>query len=200
MARNVLNFIAFLAQVVFGLYMAVAGIVFMPYFSWQHVRQQGFLEWFLLGETVPAAKALTWPYWVLDRSSNSNSSSARNEWSEADIENSKHFILAIQADLQSQKMVRDRVVIVMTDLQREEFLMLKRRALREIRLVSESTLSKIHPGLPSHIVSEYIPALENIIRNLSSIGGNLGAEEKGVEFFNAWVNWWNANKDAASIP
>lgn len=34
------------------------------YYNWQYAGEHGFVQWFFLGEIVPSAKALVWPYYV----------------------------------------------------------------------------------------------------------------------------------------
>jgi hypothetical protein len=34
------------------------------FYNWQYAREHGFVQWFLLGEIVPSAKALVWPYFA----------------------------------------------------------------------------------------------------------------------------------------
>jgi hypothetical protein len=77
--------------------------------------------------------------------------------------------------------------------------MLKETALREVRLVDEKTLRKMHPDLPRHVAEEYIPGLENLIRSLTSPNDDPEAAEKGVALFDHWVDWWNANRDATFL-
>ena len=45
-------------------YLFVAMAIMVPYYNYQFARDHGFLSWFLLGEIVPTAKALVWPYFV----------------------------------------------------------------------------------------------------------------------------------------
>lgn len=40
-------------------------LIFLPYFNWQYAKENGFLEWLILGEIVPTAKSLIWPYYIL---------------------------------------------------------------------------------------------------------------------------------------
>src|SRR5579862_6665745 len=49
---------------VFGVYMITVGFAGI-YFNWQFARTNGFVSWVLLGEVVPTAKAVVWPYFAL---------------------------------------------------------------------------------------------------------------------------------------
>src|ERR1039457_2038198 len=48
---------------VFGIY--VLGVSFSAiYFNWQYTATHGFVQWLFLGEIVPTAKSLIWPYYA----------------------------------------------------------------------------------------------------------------------------------------
>lgn len=187
---------------VFGLYFAIAGIFFVPYYNWQYAREHGFMSWLFLGEIIATGKALAWPYFMLSESFTSSTATSPlpPKWSADEVANSKHFWYSIQADLQSKKLSRQRTGAELSASERREILMLKETALQEIRLVSPSTLRKIHPDLPHHVAAEYIPALEYLIRNLTLTTGDAEAERQGIALFDTWALWWNANRDAIYIP
>ena len=46
------------------------------YFNWQYAASHGFVQWFLLGEIVPTAKSLVWPYFVFGMDAPSSGPSA----------------------------------------------------------------------------------------------------------------------------
>jgi len=185
---------------VFGLYFAIAGIIFAPYYNWQYAREHGFASWIFFGEIVATGRALAWPYFMLsDSATSSTETELPGQWSSEELENSKHFLVSIQADLKAKELAR-KAGSEISDSQYREVLNLKETALREIRLVLPSTLHKIHPDLPRHVADEYIPALENIIRNLSVPRGDSEAELKGVALFDKWAEWWNTNREAIYIP
>ena len=39
-------------------------MVAIPYYNWQFAKNSGFLNWLLLGEIVPTAKGVVWPYYA----------------------------------------------------------------------------------------------------------------------------------------
>ncbi len=49
-----------------GLYM-IAVVIFASYFNWQYAAENGFVRWLILGQIVPTAKSLIWPYFVFTR-------------------------------------------------------------------------------------------------------------------------------------
>lgn len=44
---------------------ALSILIFMPYFNWQYAKENAFIKWLILGQIVPTAKSLIWPYYVL---------------------------------------------------------------------------------------------------------------------------------------
>ena len=43
---------------------ALSVTVAIPYYNWQFAKDNWFVKWFLLGEIVPTAKAIVWPYYA----------------------------------------------------------------------------------------------------------------------------------------
>lgn len=39
-------------------------VVFAPYYSYEYIKEHGFMAWLLFGEIVACWKALVWPYYV----------------------------------------------------------------------------------------------------------------------------------------
>ncbi len=203
MAQSIIKIASAMIAILAGFYIAATTIIFVPYYNWQYAREHGFAEWLLFGEVISTAKSFAWPYFMISPSSPANFNpvfpSQRN-WSAQEIANSKHFLFSIQADLQSKKLSADRAGTGVTISERNEIFRLKQTALREVRLVDEATLRKIYPDLPYHVAVEYIPALESLIISLTSPSGNQEATQRGVQLFDAWVDWWNANKEGIYIP
>jgi hypothetical protein len=52
-----------LIQLVITVYFIGASLSFL-YFNWTYARDNGFMKWLLLGQIVPTAKAVVWPYFV----------------------------------------------------------------------------------------------------------------------------------------
>jgi hypothetical protein len=185
----------------FGLYFAVTGIVFVPYYNWQYAREHGFVAWLFLGEVMATTKALAWPYFMLAGAPARNATAKPfRGWSAEEKANSKHFQLSIQADLQSIQLSRERANAELSASERREILMLKDTAIREARLVSPEVLRKIHPDLARHLAAEYVAGLEYRIRHLSLPGGDSDADRQGLALHDAWADWFNANRNAMLVP
>jgi hypothetical protein len=67
------------------------------YYNWQFARGNGFLNWVFLGEIVPSAKALIWPYFAFVANSDSKSPSPE------DAEIARYFVSGGQVIEEYQK-------------------------------------------------------------------------------------------------
>jgi hypothetical protein len=202
MPATIIRIVGSFFTMIFGVYFAITSIFFLPYYNWQYAREHGFIEWLFFGEIISSTKAFAWPYYVFSNYYISSKLvlTSQKIWSSQDIANSKHFLFSIQADLQSKKLSHDRASTGVTNSERNEILLLKQTALREVRLTNDATLRKIHPDLPHHLATEYIPALEKLIQSLTSPNDDPEAAQEGVKLFDAWVDWWNENKESIYIP
>jgi hypothetical protein len=52
-----------LIKLIIGIYF-ISVAIFISYFNWQFAKENGFLKWLILGQIVPTAKSLVWPYYV----------------------------------------------------------------------------------------------------------------------------------------
>jgi hypothetical protein len=46
------------------------------YFNWEYARENGFAKWFLLGEIVPTARSIIWPYFAFSSGSRGTTANA----------------------------------------------------------------------------------------------------------------------------
>jgi len=85
----------------------------------------------------------------------------------------------------------DFVVGSMSETERNTYIKMLVDTLTEANLVSDITLSKIHPLLPSAYLSIFIPCLENKLRGFRDF--DPAASVKGTILHNEWIDWWNAH-------
>jgi len=57
------NFFGTIAAVFIGIYL-IGATISVPYYNWQYVRNNGVIDWIILGEIAATAKAMFWPYYV----------------------------------------------------------------------------------------------------------------------------------------
>jgi hypothetical protein len=55
--------IAAIVKMLLNLYF-ISVVVAIPYFNFRYANKHGFVNWLLLGEIVPTAQALVWPYFA----------------------------------------------------------------------------------------------------------------------------------------
>lgn len=115
----------------------------------------------------------------------------------------KHFKNAQTSFLKSSKYLReltkDTVLVgSMSEGERNTYIKMLTETLNEAKSVSDSTLAKIHPKLPSVYQSIFILCLENKLRGFRDFDPK--ASIQGTELHNAWIDWWNAHyKEFARI-
>src|SRR6516165_11888939 len=73
-------------RIVIGLYAIIAFFIFAPYFNWQYANENGFVKWLFLGQIIPTARAVIWPYYVFFAQSSAENSSRLVEYSDNDYD------------------------------------------------------------------------------------------------------------------
>lgn len=63
-------------------------------------------------------------------------------------------------------------------------------ALKNAKLVSDSTLYKLHPKLPEAYQDIFIPCIEKVLKGFIQSDPNISLE--GQMLNDAWVDWWNS--------
>jgi hypothetical protein len=108
----------------------------------------------------------------------------------------KHFKTAQKSFLESSRYLReltkDTVLVgSMGESERNTYIKMLMETLTEAKSVSDSTLAKIHPELPSTFRSIFMPCIDNKLRGFRDF--DPGASVQGTELHNAWIDWWNAH-------
>lgn len=115
----------------------------------------------------------------------------------------EHFKKAQTSFLESSRYLRELTkgtVLVgsMSEGERNTYIKMLMETLTEAKSVSDSTLAKIHPELPSAFRSIFIPCIENKLSGLRDFDPR--ASVQGTELHNEWIDWWNAHyKEFAKI-
>jgi len=88
----------------------------LSYYNWQYARDHGFVQWVLLGQIVPTAKALVWPYFMFFTSQESGGGAPHGEGSSPPssvepqpriveyVDNEYNFAFLFPSDWKLQKM------------------------------------------------------------------------------------------------
>ena len=107
-----------------------------------------------------------------------------------------HFKKAQTSFLEASRylkgLTKDTVLVgSMSESERDTYIRMLMETLIEARSVSDSTLAKIHPELPSAFRSIFIPCIENKLRGFRDFDSK--ASMQGTELHNNWIDWWNAH-------
>ena len=76
--------IAKIVGILLNLYF-ISVMVAIPYFNFRYAKKHGFVTWLLLGEIVPTAQAVVWPYFAFTGSGSAWTSEERafgEQWSQ----------------------------------------------------------------------------------------------------------------------
>lgn len=79
----------------------------------------------------------------------------------------------------------------MSEGERNAYIKMLTETLTEAKSVSDSTLAKIHPKLPSAYHSIFILCIEDKLRGFRDFDAK--ASSQGTELHNTWIDWWNAH-------
>lgn len=115
----------------------------------------------------------------------------------------KHFKKAQASFLESSRYLKELTkgtVLVgsMSEGERNTYIKMLMETLTEAKSVSDSTLAKIHPELPSAFRSIFIPCIENELSGFRDFDPR--ASIQGSQLHDQWIDWWNAHyKEFANI-
>jgi len=107
-----------------------------------------------------------------------------------------HFKNAQKSFLESGRYLKELTkgtVLVgsMRESDRNTYIKMLMETLTEAKSVSDSTLAKIHPELPSAYRSIFITGIESRLRGF--VDSDPRASIQGTELHNTWIDWWNAH-------
>jgi hypothetical protein len=115
----------------------------------------------------------------------------------------EHFKRAQESFLESstylKKLTKNSAIVgSMSEGERNTYIKMLTETLSEAKSVSDSTLAKIHPKLPSAYHSIFILCIENKLRGFRDFDPK--ASIQGTELHNMWIDCWNAHyKEFAKI-
>lgn len=173
--------------IVFNLYVAIALVIFAPYYNWQYATENGFVKWIFLGEIVPTAKAAVWPYFVFFNKSKPVI------LTDAEKDAINHFSASLHAEVAANEMMS--VEKNRTDIEKvTQILGLKKTAFQEAQLVDDNMLDKIHPDLKGHFKDEYAKYIALQIQCFENPKPeNERLLHQADELATKWENWYNKN-------
>ena len=132
------------------------------YFNWQYAQDNGFVKWFLLGEIIPTAKAVVWPYYLLSEYTDNNKSLV---------------IASLEYHAKANKLLNDGEAFSTIPPQiATEMFNLRKKSLSKAESVDIEKLRKIQNGFAAHYQDEFIAGLKLLIE-----GHETSDSQKSVE-------------------
>jgi hypothetical protein len=141
------------------------------------------------------AQSVIWPVYAFSQGS-------KPDWSDYERENIRHFNRLSDAMKQSAKIVNfgdhGRPSVIPTE-DAQAIVSLHAFALKEAQLVDANVLAKAHPELPEHFQKQLLPFLQTMNR-VHDGTASFNEQVASHKLFDAWVDWFNANRSSIRIP
>ena len=108
----------------------------------------------------------------------------------------KHFKQAQKLYFEANRYLKqitegDSIVGSFSDEERDNYINKLSDALKEAKLVSDSTLYKLHPKLPVTYKAMFIRCIEQQLKGFTAFDAKASIE--GQKLHNVWIDWWNNN-------
>jgi hypothetical protein len=183
-------------------YIYAASIFVMgPIYNWRYARENGFIKWVLLGEMVPTAKAIVWPYFEFIDKHNSDTNKKTNseEWSTYEVENFKHMLQARDYDSACIRFTKS--MMDAHDRRPEtirQIIELKKKVIMEGSMVNEQILEKLKQGTYRIYQDCFIGGLTLEIKGIEQ--GNNETLANGLNLHEKWIHYINDNQNSMNAP
>ena len=165
-----------------GLYI-VCFMCFAAYYNWQYARDNGFVQWMLLGQVVPTAKAIVWPIFI-------------NLPVDKRGETAQHVISAIEFNNQAKFIINkdSRKYPAMTSAETARLFECFSKALAEAKQADIDLMNNHYPGFGSHFQLEFIKGIELILEGHQT--KKQAVSVSGQVLLNKWSAWYEQNSES----
>jgi hypothetical protein len=178
--------LAALLQFVVGIY-AMGVILCGTYFNWTFARDNGFVTWLLLGQVVPTAKALIWPYYALTSSSSTTYKSG-SALPPNVPQSVRSFFSGIDALLEADQ--RPDGITPEANLQRVGPIL--RRVVAAGEQTDRQDLNSIYPGWGDHFLDDAVAHARFMVQAIDA--SDHDAVTRATAAFLRWQEWWNVHQ------
>jgi hypothetical protein len=176
------------------IYMFVAILIFAPYYNWQYAKDNGFASWLLLGEIVPTAKAMIWPYYVFFNKTKTI------EWTKTEEENLRHLTSSFHARAAAFDIMSSKNASTITAADVALVVNLDKTALSESQLVTDNVLDKIHPDFQRHFNDEYKTSIFLQSQFLDGTRSTDDVFNQANDLANKWADWYESHSKEFHFP
>jgi hypothetical protein len=185
-----------------SLYLTTVGIA-ATYYNWEYARTNGFVRWLILGEIVPTAKALVWPYFAFhsdDLSEVANPGGTKlktaplsaKQFSEMEV---KKVVLAINYSQQATYLLNSTPHENLEEYPNlKDILAYRLKAIEVGKSADTDTLNKVFPGLGDRFKGEFLEAISLFVHGCETESDE---ELRRSKYLNdEWADWYTANRKA----
>ncbi len=184
------------------LYIATVGVA-AAYYNWEYARTNGFLRWAVLGEVVPTAKALVWPYCILRSHDSAGTATpttteiertrlTKHQIAEMEV---KKFILAINYSQQATYLLNSAPHENLDDYPNiKEILADRRKALEVGQAADVNVLNSVFPELGNRFKDEFLEAVSLFVHGYETSSDSDFRRSKLLN--DAWADWYMSHRKA----
>jgi hypothetical protein len=183
-------------RLLLSLYMATVAFAAV-YYNWEYASDNGFVRWVILGEIVPTAKALVWPYFAFGSNSSPESEVDRTRLTTKQIAKAEvnKFILAINYSQQASYLLNSTPHEDLADYPNlKDILAYRHKAVDVAEAVDPGILNQVFPDLGTRFKSEFQQAMTLFVHGCET---NSNDELRRSKLLNdQWADWYMANRKA----
>ncbi len=183
-----------------SLYMGTVAVA-AAYFNWDFARTNGFARWLLLGEIVPTAKALVWPYFayrgdrtaegaVVAPSEIEKTRLNQKQISEMEV---KKLILAINYAQQGAYLLNSQPHESLDNYPNlEDIVSYRRKAVEVGKSADREVLNSVYPTLGDKFQDEFVEAMSLFVHGCEAHSDEELHRSKVLN--DNWADWYQANR------
>jgi hypothetical protein len=160
-------------------YFYIVLFVFIPFFNWQYANQNGLMKWLFLGEISATAKALVFPYYLLNPSSENSKI--------LDV-NSQQFYLALEISQKATKLINEGGAGIVRQEEMDSIINYEKQALEIGKEVNIDELDKKYPELGSNFNNNFLKGIALYVDGMKT--GNASKAIEGQSLKSEWDSWY----------
>lgn len=160
-------------------YFYVVLFVFIPIFNWQYANQNGFIKWLFLGEVSATTKAIIFPYFLINSSSDNPKI--------LDV-NSQQFYLALEISRKATKLLNEGEVGIVKQEEMDSIINYEKQALEVGKRVDIDILNQKYPKLGSNFENTFLKGLTLYIHGIETVDANIAIEGQNLK--SKWDSWY----------
>jgi hypothetical protein len=184
---------------IFTLYMGTVTLA-CAYYNWQYAHEIGFVKWLLLGEVVPTAKSLVWPYFAFrsDTSPPRNAAGHVKGLTQRQIVSMElnHMADALNASQQATYLINtgsgQQGQGIKSYSNIDKIVGYRRTALEIARKVNYEVLDGVYPELGTRFRNDFLSYLVTFLQAYEANSDDLLKQADAMS--DRWADWYQTNQ------